>query len=289
MPAARESYAQRPDGSAVVFALTDDRAGMPVLVCHGLADSRRCVRLLERAAQELGLLLIVPDRPGVGMTDPCRLERVRDWTHDAAVVLDVLSVDCAAVVGVSGGGAFAAACAAALPARIRSLLLVSALGIPEWGTGGMAAGERLSLSVATRTPSFGGWFLERLATLARSSPRLFFEIATVELPAADRFALASGLPRQAFIDGYLEAFRRGRAGMTQDLRLLTSPWGFPLESIRVPTRIHHGDADTTVPPEHARHFARAIPGARLRLHPGEGHFSLLARSAAEVLSDVLRA
>jgi len=36
-----------------------------------------------------------------------------------------------------------------------------------------------------------------------------------------------------------------------------------------------GDADTTVPPQHARLFAAAIPGAQLQLHPGHGHFSIL--------------
>jgi len=43
----------------------------------------------------------------------------------------------------------------------------------------------------------------------------------------------------------------------------------------VPASIHHGDADTTVPPQHARLFAAAIPGAQLQLHHGHGHFSIL--------------
>ena len=92
-----------------------------------------------------------------------------------------------------------------------------------------------------------------------------------------------GLPRQDFLDGYREAFRRGAGGVAQDLRLLTRPWGFDLESIRTPTRVHHGDADTTVPIEHARRYAEAIPAAELVIHRGEGHFSLLASRAREVL------
>ncbi|MGW1554247.1 alpha/beta fold hydrolase [Streptomyces sp. NPDC002346] len=57
--------------------------------------------------------------------------------------------------------------------------------------------------------------------------------------------------------------------------MLTRPWGFDLESIRVPTSIHQGDADTTVLLQHARRFAATIPGARLHIHPGQGHFSIL--------------
>ena len=81
--------------------------------------------------------------------------------------------------------------------------------------------------------------------------------------------------REAFLAGYTEAFRRGSAGVAQDLRVLTRPWGFELGSIQAPTSIHYGDSDTTVPPEHARLFAEAIPGAQLQLHPGQGHFSIL--------------
>jgi pimeloyl-ACP methyl ester carboxylesterase len=63
--------------------------------------------------------------------------------------------------------------------------------------------------------------------------------------------------------------------VAQDLRVLTRPWGFELGAIQVPTWVHHGDADTTVPVQHAELFAAAIPGARLQLHPGHGHFSIL--------------
>ncbi|WSM82671.1 alpha/beta hydrolase [Actinacidiphila glaucinigra] len=177
--------------------------------------------------------------------------------------------------GVSGGGAFAAACASELPDRVRSLLLVAPLGPPAWPTRGMAAGQRASLRIARHAPAFGGWFMGRLATLARRAPGLFVRLATSEMPAGDRLALAQPDERAAFLTDYLEAFHRGSRGVAQDLRVLTRPWGFDVESIRVPTSIHHGDADTTVPLQHGRRFAAAIPGARLHVHPGQGHFSIL--------------
>jgi pimeloyl-ACP methyl ester carboxylesterase len=162
-----------------------------------------------------------------------------------------------------------------MPGRARNLLLVAPLGPPGWPTRGMAPGQRLSLAVARRAPAFGGWFLGRLATLARRSPRLFLRLATSELPGPDRRALEQPGMREAFLAGYTETFRRGSAGVAQDLRVLTRPWGFELGSIQAPTSIHHGEADTTVPPQHARLFAEAIPGAQLQLHPGQGHFSIL--------------
>ena len=126
------------------------------------------------------------------------------------------------------------------------------------------------LEVARHAPAFGGWFLGRLAALARRSPGLFLRLATTEMPGVDRRALEQPGMREVFLAGYAEAFRRGSRGVAQDLRVLTQPWGFQLGSIKVPASIHHGDADTTVPPEHARLLADAIPGARLQLYPAMG-------------------
>ncbi|WUD73179.1 alpha/beta hydrolase [Streptomyces sp. NBC_00510] len=267
---------RRADGGVISVEVVGEPDAPAVLFCHGLADSGSTVYALAGAARTLGLRLIAPDRPGIGGTDACRLTQVVDWAAEAASVLDALEVGSVALLGVSGGGAFAAACASELPDRVHSLLLIAPLGPPNWPTRGMAAGQRASLPIARHAPAFGGWFLGRLATLARRTPGLFLRLATSEMPAGDRRALAEPDARAAFVANYLRAFHRGSWGVAQDLRLLTRPWGFDLESIRVPTSIHHGDADTTVPLQHARRFAAVIPGARLHIHPGQGHFSILA-------------
>ena len=220
--------------------------------------------------------MIAPDRPGIGGTDRRWLRQLADWADDAAAVLDALRVDSAALLGVSGGGPFAAACAARIPARVRSLMLVCPLGLAGWPTVGMAQGERLSLALATHAPAFGGWSLELLAALARRSPDTFLWLVATSMPDVDIRALQRPGMRESFLTCYIEAFRRGGWGVAQDLRLLTRPWGFDLGSITAPTSIHHGDADTTVPVQHARLYADAIPGARLQIHPGEGHISILS-------------
>jgi pimeloyl-ACP methyl ester carboxylesterase len=265
----------RVDGSMISVEVAGQLGATPVLFCHGLADSRLSAHLFTQAARELGLCLVAPDRPGIGRTDPRCLHQLADWAEDAALVLDALGTGPTALLGVSAGGPFAAACAARLGGRARSLTLVSALGLPEWPTLGMAPGQRRALQVARHAPAFGGWFLGRLATLARRRPGLFLRLATSELPGIDCRALEQPDVREVFLTCYVEAFRRGSWGVAQDLRVLTRPWGFELGSIKVPTSIHHGDADTVVPPQHARLFAEAIPGAQLHLHPHHGHFSIL--------------
>ncbi|WP_431950914.1 alpha/beta fold hydrolase [Actinacidiphila sp. bgisy167] len=267
---------RRADGGVTAVEVVGEPDAPAVLYCHGLADSRLSAYDVAGAARALGLRVIAPDRPGTGGTDARRLRRVADWAEEAALVMDALDVGTVALLGVSGGGAFAAACASLLPDRVRGLLLVAPLGPPSWTTRGMTGGQRVSLAIARHAPAFGGWFLGRLAVPARRAPGLFVRLATSGMPAVDRRALAGPQARASLLANYVRAFERGSGGVGQDLRVLTRPWGFDLQSVDVPTWIHHGDADTTVPLAHARRFAEAIPDARLHIHPGEGHFSILA-------------
>jgi pimeloyl-ACP methyl ester carboxylesterase len=271
---------RRDDGRVVAVEVIGGNDAAPVLLCHGLADSRLAAHWFGPAARELGLRVIAPDRPGTGGTDPRRLSVLADWAEDATMVLDALQVASAALLGISGGGPFAAACAARIPGRVRRLILVSPLGPAGWPTCGMAPGERLSLSLARQAPAFCGWSLGRLAALARRRPPLFLRLAATALPDVDVRALRHPGMRQSFLTSYLEAFRPGSWGVAQDLRLLTRPWGFGLGSITAPTLIRHGDADTTVPVQHARLYAEAIPGAQLQIDAGHGHFSILCGAPA---------
>lgn len=269
---------QLPHGGRAAVAMAGPPDGTPVLVCHGLAETGLCAHRLSAAAHAQGLRIIAPDRPGTGGSSPRRLERITDWVDEATRLLDVLDIPTAQVLGISGGGAYAAACAARRPDRFRRLLLVTPLGPPQWPTLGMAPWQRRSLWLGAHAPRFGGWFLGRLARLGRVAPGLYFRIVTAELPEPDRRALARPDLREDFLAGYRDAFRQGTGGVAQDLRLLTRPWGFDLGEIDVPAVVHHGDADTTVPLHHAQRYAAAIPGARLQIHPGHGHFSIPARA-----------
>jgi pimeloyl-ACP methyl ester carboxylesterase len=268
---------RRGDGRVIALEVVGDQDATPVLVCHGLADSRLAAQWFGQAAKELGLCMIAPDRPGTGGTDRRWLNQVADWSQDATLILDTMRIESSAVLGISGGGPYAAACAARIPGRVRSLMLVGALGLPGWPTRGMATGEQLSLTLARHAPEFGGWSLDRLAALARRWPQAFLRLAATAQPDADIRALQDPGMRESFLASYIEAFRRGSFGVAQDLRLLTRPWGFDLSSINALTWVRHGDADTTVPVQHARLYAEAIPGAQLEIYPGHGHFSILSR------------
>ena len=60
--------------------------------------------------------------------------------------------------------------------------------------------------------------------------------------------------------------------MADELLLLTRPWTFRLEEIRVPVRLWHGEADGVVPVAMGRYLAGSIPDCRAEFIPGAGHY-----------------
>ena len=67
------------------------------------------------------------------------------------------------------------------------------------------------------------------------------------------------------------AARAQVAAFGSQLHLMTQPWGFRLDDVRVPTELLWGADDRTTSTVMAHTYER-IPGARLRIFSDAGHF-----------------
>jgi pimeloyl-ACP methyl ester carboxylesterase len=107
-----------------------------------------------------------------------------------------------------------------------------------------------------------------------------------QLGEADRATLQGPLGELVAAD-FAEAFRQGYGGVADDLTLLFRPWPFDPSTIRTPVTFFHGADDRTVSLTATRELAHTIPGSQLHVYENEGHFSLLARHAHEILEQVI--
>ena len=96
-----------------------------VLVCHGTPDTRWIARTGASAAASAGVRLVCVNRPGYGTSTPTG-STMSSVADDAVAVLDLLGLDRVGVLGMSVGGAYAAALAARHPDRVAALGLVAA-------------------------------------------------------------------------------------------------------------------------------------------------------------------
>ena len=117
----------RPDGRQVGFADFGPADARPVLWCHGGPGSRLEPSADAAAARAAGYRFIGVDRPGYGLSTPQPGRTIGGWVPDGLAVLDALRIDRAVVVGVSTGGAYALALAAAAPERVTGVIACCAL------------------------------------------------------------------------------------------------------------------------------------------------------------------
>ena len=87
-------------------------------------------------------------------------------------------------------------------------------------------------------------------------------------------------------EGTRLSLKQGPAGWYDDDVAFTRPWGFELESIRVPVDLWYGAEDVLVPASHGRYLAEHIPTGELTVVPGRGH--RLDDEMPEILGRLLR-
>ena len=77
------------------------------------------------------------------------------------------------------------------------------------------------------------------------------------------------------------------AGWVDDDLAFVRPWGFELDSVRVPVSVWHGKLDLFVPYTHSIWLAAHLPTSELHQFDFEGHLSVFERRAPAVLDWLL--
>lgn len=253
---------------------------------HGTPGSRLGPFPRWRVLYELGVRLISFDRPGYGRSDRLAYRTVADVASDVAAIADDLKLDKFAVLGRSGGGPHALACAALLPDRVtRAAALVSlaprdAKGL-QWFDG-MADSNVDAYTTAASDPELLSARLVQAAAKIQADPASHVADLRFEMPAPDQRVVADARIRALLAQNFAEAFRYSADGWIDDLIAFCSPWGFDVADIQVPVLLWHGENDVFSPATHTQWLAEQIASASKEIRPSSAHFGAL-----EVLPDVL--
>ncbi len=271
-----ENTLRLEDKRCLAYAEYGDPHGRPLFFFHGMPGSR-LFRPADAITKKMGFRLIAVDRPGYGGSDFQPGRRILDWPGDIAQLADHLAVDRFYLAGHSGGCPYVSACAFALGRRVESAAILCGPAPVDilQDRSGLSAIARFGLACGHYIP----WPAWRALVRAVYGSRAADPAATIERgrghrPAADDEQMARPKVRQACYWSEVEAFRQGLDGLAWDARLLTRPWGFPLEEIRVPVCLWHGTADREAPVAMGRRVAEKIPGCRAFFVPDEAHLLL---------------
>ncbi len=275
-----------PDGRRLGYALYGARQGEPFFYFHGMPGSRVECRLLHASALDLGVRIYAVDRPGYGLSDAVAHRTLTDWPRDVSALADGLGIETFGIIGVSGGGPYALACAHEIPARIRSTGIIGGLGpvnLPSLRHS-MTWLARFGFVLERTWPlALHGLYGVPLGLLSKQQPALAIRLLAQSLGGPDKPVLLRSDLLGLFAENLREAFCQGDSAPLQDIHLYQSAWGFKLRGIQKHIHLWHGTADRVVPCSHSEFVQAQLADAELSRLPGEGHFSLPVLHAREIL------
>ncbi|HEX8024646.1 MAG TPA: alpha/beta hydrolase [Candidatus Limnocylindrales bacterium] len=266
------------DGETLIFIHGSPGAGMP--------DPADVAEAIER-----GLRWISWSRPGYGASTPLPDRSVAHIAADAAAVLDHLGIDRAHVVGHSGGGPHAIACAALLPPRVAGAATIG--GVAPYGAAGL--------------DWFAGMGPENVHEFGETLKGREAETAAVErmgpawrvVTGADIIAAFGGLidvvDAGSLTSAYGEflaaecrhALSQSYEGWIDDDLAFAKPWGVDLAAVQPPVHIWQGAHDRMVPFGHGQWLAAHVSSACPHLFAEHGHLSLVVDSFGAILDELV--
>jgi pimeloyl-ACP methyl ester carboxylesterase len=258
----KETDLELGDGRTLhVYDTGADQASLTVFWHHGTPNTGAPPEPLFPAAAERGIRWVSHDRPGYGGSTPRPGRDVALVAADVASIADALGIGQFAVMGHSGGGAHALACAALLPERV--LAAVAASGMAPFDAGSL------------------DWFAGMAASVTAEMRAAAAGRAAYVFTPADQAALSGEWSWMGRIAR--RAMAGSPAGWIDDELAYVTPWGFAPEQVEPAVLFLHGGQDRLVPSAHSAWLARHCPAAELWLRPDDGHVSILGSSAVAAL------
>lgn len=292
-----------PDGRNLGYAEYGSPTGHAILYQHGLPGSRLEASSYHDLAISLGARIIAIDRPGIGLSSPHASRTLLSWPKDIEHLTQHLGLKSYSVMGVSGGGPYALACAFALPAaKLKCVSIICGLGAPDMSMWNADMVHWLSFPYGWRfSPEFLlEWFF-RLDVFGRME---LSDEEKLEKLLEPSYLASIKNPKNRQIQGdeaFLtvalkanrEAQKQGFGGVALDGRVVCRPWGFKIEEIRrdLPVKLWYGKDDVFIPPNHGVETAARLEGAGgkvvLRLEEGDTHYSISQNWKKEQLEAIL--
>jgi pimeloyl-ACP methyl ester carboxylesterase len=283
VPALRDATVKLPDGRGLAYTEWGLPDGKPVLYFHGTPGSRLwCPD--EEATAAAHVRLIAPDRPGFGRSDPLEGRTLADWPKDVEALADALQISSFAVVGVSGGAAYSAACAALIPERLSSVAIISSraltkynwaerpAAVEEWSPEERAQFELAQVDPTAAADMAAKQFADDVDPL-EEFPELIHRM--LEAAEGDRWFFEDTL-RTATFDAHIrETWRQGLDAIKWELIDVFRPWGFRLADITLPVSIWHGSQDPRVKQQEIDFQANTIPNSSVVVWPDSGHLGFV--------------
>lgn len=277
------------DGRRLAFADRGDPQGVPLLFNRGLFGSRHSASPDEHMLWDKGIRLLVPDRPGCGLSDPAPGRTHVHWAADVQALLQQLQLPAVVAMGFATGAAYALACAHQCPQHIKAAVLVGAAPpVLQWSDWRWYAKElKHGLMLCRYSPSMAPHVSALLTKNIEQRVHQYLLDVLANHPLDDQQAFDNPDIRQREAQAILDGAAHGNSSLVDEMTLAANPWGFELSEIEVPVSFWHGELDPVVSAMASKHLAATCKQGQFKLVPQAGEY-LIYHHWSALLDEVKR-
>lgn len=267
-------------------------AARTILFMHGTPGTRFFFSRSHAAyAATHNVRVLVPERPGFGLSTPFPERTLETTASDTASLMDELDLEKVHVVGYSAGGPYALAFGRWHPSRCASVTLISSLSPNVNGvTQGMDMLSKFGYFLSANFPNA----LRRVVRLiARQSLSEVFDAEKSDFTEAENAVFSKDLEiRRLFAKSQLELYSRhyGSDSEAEDYVLMARDWGFQLSDIcgDFDVHVYGGDEDIKCTMGMYRVLVEQLDSKMVteRLGKGENHLWFYSLFEQELFKDI---
>ncbi|CAI7641297.1 unnamed protein product [Penicillium crustosum] len=280
------------DGRTLGYAEYGCKTGHPLMFMHGYPQCRLEASAIDHVFRQRGIRVIAPERPGFGLSTVQPNRRIMDWPADVQALADHLGLSRFAIMGGSGGGPYALACAQVLPQDMMSAVGVLA-GAGNWRAGAhhMPWIYRASMLAAEHWPAGLRGFLTFVVWMLRNG--LNTQLATRRVDdylAKDQDQHDESVEerRAQLLRILFEPFAQGAGPAAFEAKLLSQDWGIEFSDITYNNlHIWHAEKDWNSPLSMTEYYVKLLSKTPyFKVFEGDTHFTI-HRHLDEILSKLI--
>ncbi|KAF5012996.1 hypothetical protein FDECE_943 [Fusarium decemcellulare] len=273
--------------------------GRPVVFLHGTPSSRLECAEFHQELHEHNIRLIAPDRPGFGRSEFLPDRTIGGYANEIQALAKHLSLSEYMVMGGSGGGPYALACARHIKPEdgLRAVSVFAGMAPYDCGLKDVNWNSSLNFYLVRWMPSLLRYLLRFSLPVPKGNltgpleewtpdPSMQAESEkklkryTDTLKGRDKEVMTKPGVLEYMAATVVESDIQGFDGYMQEAKLFAQPWDFQLEDVtyasegKRPLVLWYGTDDVNATIHMGRYIASKVVGSELKEIEGETHFTL---------------
>ncbi|MCG8673748.1 MAG: LuxR C-terminal-related transcriptional regulator, partial [Pseudomonadales bacterium] len=271
----------------ICFEEYGDPNGFPIVLCHNALGSRLQVVEDPQILHSLNIRLVVPERPGYGLSEYYKNRKLSEWPKDLELLLNALNIRDFSAIAYGNGSAYGVACAHYFRKRLKKLALCAP--VPEFQ-------DIKSILHAQSSWSMGILILARLSpTLTEKIFRLVSKVDPQSYFKNVLYATAIECDRELInqtdfmkrnVAAYAASIENGARVWASDFFITTNSWNINIEDIEQTVHIWYGAKDIYIHHSAISDFSKRFKNREEHFFPKESHW-VIYRHWEDILKSAL--